>query len=77
MVAPITLDMLSATQRIHASETVHAYCQDHALQLCALIVLPPTSPARRSTSIRQHTHLPIKATKEEGLALAMWEKDVE
>lgn len=77
MVAPITLDTHSAAQRTDASETVHAYCQDHSLQLCALIVLPATSPARCSPGVLEHTNLPIKATPEDGLAFAMWEEDVE
>ncbi|GJE95172.1 hypothetical protein PsYK624_113530 [Phanerochaete sordida] len=68
-VAPITLDTHSAAQRTHAAETVHAYCEDHALQLCALIVLPAApSPARRGPGSRA----PPKPGADGGRAAAMW-----
>ncbi|KIP08165.1 hypothetical protein PHLGIDRAFT_389624 [Phlebiopsis gigantea 11061_1 CR5-6] len=68
MVAPITLDMHSETQRAHASETVHAYCLNSALHLVALIVLPHSSPASRASRLRRRHTQPVKP----GLAFPMW-----
>ncbi|KAI0687130.1 hypothetical protein BC835DRAFT_1550884 [Cytidiella melzeri] len=47
LVAPISCDTKSGAQRTHAFETVHAYCVKHSLNLVALVVLSPSSPAKR------------------------------
>ena len=80
MLAPIALDAHSGTQRRHASETVHAYCLDHALQLSALIFLPQASPApQNADSGRQRPHYPIKSsgTPDKASTHGLWEKEVE
>lgn len=41
LVAPIVLDTQSGTQRTRASETIHAYCDNHSLYLAALVILSP------------------------------------
>lgn len=73
MVAPITLDMQSQTQRTHASETIHAYCLNHALHLVALIVLPQTSPAHPSPASRRQ---PAKPSSVESRAFTMWDNEL-
>lgn len=76
MLAPITLDMHSATQRAHASETVHAFCLSHALHLVALIVLPHSSPALRASRLRRRQHPQPVKRNEEDLAFPMWDEEL-
>ncbi|KAI0050904.1 hypothetical protein FA95DRAFT_1555169 [Auriscalpium vulgare] len=50
LIAPMSLDVFSRSQRERAHETVKAYCDDHALALVALIVCPIPERSRNSPS---------------------------
>lgn len=58
LVAPIALDTQSGAQRTRASETIHAYCENHSLHLVSLVVLSPhpeTSAWNEATSYRDQS----------------------
>ncbi|KAJ3551531.1 hypothetical protein NM688_g4648 [Phlebia brevispora] len=70
LVAPISLDTESGAQRAHASDTIHAYCVDHALNLVSLIILPPSSSMSEGASSHKHMDEEITAASNESLAFA-------
>lgn len=77
LVAPISLDTQSGAQRAHASETIHAYCVNHSLNLVSLIILPPQSPGCHDSEWRPPiTDDTINARPGDGLALTMWGRNV-
>lgn len=76
LVAPISLDTESGAQRAHASETIHAYCVNHSLNLVSLIILPPPSPACDDTSNRRYMDGTINTVSEGSLAPTMWGRNV-
>ncbi|KAH8106767.1 hypothetical protein BXZ70DRAFT_1027556 [Cristinia sonorae] len=79
LVAPIALDITSATDRKRASETVKAYCTSHSLQLVALISLAqpsfpstysdPVPEINASSSTTTPTQLKRRSTKDFSHAL--------
>ncbi len=69
LVAPIALDTESGAQRAHASETIHAYCTDHSLNLVSLIILPPCYPVA-DKSATNHTHMDEEITAVQTASLA-------
>ena len=64
------MDTESGAQRAHASETIHAYCMDHSLNLVSLIILPPCHPGT-DESASKHTRVEEEITAVPTACLAL------
>lgn len=63
LIAPIVVDVTSKADRLRAFETVKAYCSDHALNLVALIIFPPTYQGPSEPSSPHLTEIPLDFPK--------------
>lgn len=81
IIAPLSLDTSSKTERTHAFATIDAYCSHHSLQLVAMISIPFSGyySARRMFPVNpgnSNSHILVDDVDERVLSLHTAQEDV-